>query len=77
MSNIPNRYKQLLVSVPKGTFYESQGQTVPYRSDPYNIRVMADAIASKIATLTLTVDAQDAAHAAAAYDSKQAAQGGG
>lgn len=34
-----NRYKQLLASVPKGSFYSSTGQVVPHRDTPYELRV--------------------------------------
>lgn len=39
MPAIVNRYKQLMASVPKGSFYASSGQTLPHRSTPYTIRV--------------------------------------
>src|SRR3990167_4515590 len=34
-----NRYKQLLVSVPRGSFYVSDGQIIPHRDTPYELRV--------------------------------------
>ncbi len=34
-----NRYKQLLTSIPKGTFYESLGEVLPHRSDNYDLSV--------------------------------------
>lgn len=39
MTQIVNRYKQLTVSVPQGTFYASSGQTLPFRSSPYVLKV--------------------------------------
>lgn len=40
MINLVNRYKQLLASVPKGSFYASDGQVLPFRADsPYELRV--------------------------------------
>src|SRR5271165_4428391 len=39
MSSIVNRYKQLLAGVPKGSFYDADGQVVPFRSDPYKLRI--------------------------------------
>lgn len=30
-----NRYRELLAEIPKGSFYDSVGQIVPYRSGPY------------------------------------------
>ena len=41
MANIQlvNRYKQLLASIPKGSFYASDGQVVPLRSSPYDLRI--------------------------------------
>lgn len=34
-----NRYKQLLASIPKGTFYASDGQVLPFRDSPYQFRM--------------------------------------
>lgn len=41
MSNIKlvNRYKQLLAAIPKGSFYDCDGQIVPFRSSPYSLRI--------------------------------------
>lgn len=36
-----NRYKQLLASIPKGQFYASDGQILPHRDTPYQIRITA------------------------------------
>lgn len=34
-----NRYKQLMAAIPKGAFYASDGQVLPFRSTPYQLRV--------------------------------------
>ena len=34
-----NRYKQLLISVPQGDFYASDGQVLPFRNTPYQLRI--------------------------------------
>lgn len=34
-----NRYKQLLSVVPQGSFYDSNGQVLPYRDTPYELRL--------------------------------------
>jgi hypothetical protein len=34
-----NRYRQLLASVPKGDFYAADGQVIPYRDAPYELRL--------------------------------------
>lgn len=40
MINLVNRYKQLLSTVPKGSFYASDGQVLPFRGDqPYELRI--------------------------------------
>lgn len=38
-----NRFKQLLVSVPKGSFYSSDGQVLPHRDSPYELRISTGA----------------------------------
>jgi hypothetical protein len=38
-----NRYRQLLASIPKGDFYASDGQVLPNRDTPYQIRITTSA----------------------------------
>jgi hypothetical protein len=37
-----NRFRQLLSLIPSGTFYASDGQILPNRSSPYQLRLVAD-----------------------------------
>ncbi len=38
--SLVNRYKQLLSTIPKGSFYDSDGQVLPFRADsPYELRI--------------------------------------
>jgi hypothetical protein len=39
MATKVNRYKQLLAGVPKGSFYASDGQVLPFRDTPYELRI--------------------------------------
>jgi len=47
MVNIVNRYKQLLASIPPGSFYASEGQLIPYRSSPYSLRIQTSVVSSE------------------------------
>lgn len=41
MANV-DRYKQLLVSIPKGDFYSSTGSVMPYKSNPTDLTIKVD-----------------------------------
>lgn len=55
MATIVNRYKQLLASVPKGSFYASSGQILPNRNTPYEIR-LSPGVASRQYGLFVNAD---------------------